>query len=146
MRFLFGMVFRRRWVVVIIILTSFAGVAGLDISQVLLIQIQSRYGMEAKSRIIQWQQLMGSLQGVSEAEKLMQVNAFFNRVEFVDDLYHWGEHDYWATPFEFLATDGGDCEDFSIAKYYTLIELGVPDEKLRLTYVKAVQLNRPHMV
>ena len=45
-----------------------------------------------------------------------------------------------------LATNGGDCEDFSIAKYFTLREMGVPEERMRLTYVKALQLDQAHMV
>ena len=45
-----------------------------------------------------------------------------------------------------LASNGGDCEDFSIAKYFTLRELGIPAEKLRLTYVKALKLDQAHMV
>jgi len=45
-----------------------------------------------------------------------------------------------------LASNGADCEDFSIAKYFALKELGVPIERLRITYVKAVQLNQAHMV
>ena len=45
-----------------------------------------------------------------------------------------------------LASNGGDCEDFSIAKYFTLREMGIPAERLRLTYVKALKLNQAHMV
>jgi len=74
------------------------------------------------------------------------VNDFFNQVRFISDEKHWKSTDYWATPVEFLSTNGGDCEDFSIAKYITLRELGVPDERLRITYVKALQLNQAHMV
>ncbi len=54
--------------------------------------------------------------------------------------------DYWATPIELLATHGGDCEDFAIAKYITLRALNIPDQKLRITYVKALDLNQAHMV
>ena len=53
---------------------------------------------------------------------------------------------YWATPIEFLGVNGGDCEDFAISKYITLLELGVPDKKMRITMVKAVTLNQYHMV
>jgi len=58
----------------------------------------------------------------------------------------WGVNNYWATPIEFIGVNGGDCEDYSIAKYYTLLELGVPDEKMRITMVRAVHLNQYHMV
>ncbi|HCR47360.1 MAG TPA: sulfate adenylyltransferase, partial [Marinobacter hydrocarbonoclasticus] len=62
------------------------------------------------------------------------------------DIRHWGQEDYWATPVELLTTNGGDCEDFSIAKYLTLRAMGVPDDQLRIIYVKALELNQAHMV
>ena len=77
---------------------------------------------------------------------LTLVNARLNRIRFVDDAVHWGQEDYWATPAESVASDGGDCEDFSIAKYFLLKELGVPVSRLRLVYVKAIRLNQAHMV
>ena len=52
------------------------------------------------------------------------------------DKNHWGKKDYWATPFEFMGTGAGDCEDYAIAKYFTLRKLGIPENKLRITYVK----------
>ena len=82
----------------------------------------------------------------NEKEKLALVNSFINQTRFVDDITHWGKQDYWATPVELLATNGGDCEDFSIAKYFTLREMGVPDERMRITYVKSLKLNQAHMV
>lgn len=79
-------------------------------------------------------------------ERLTLVNDFFNQLEFVDDLTHWGKDDYWATPQEMLVSGGGDCEDFATAKYFTLRQLNIPNEKLRLIYVKSLRLNQPHMV
>jgi predicted transglutaminase-like cysteine proteinase len=70
----------------------------------------------------------------------------YQQVEFVDDNFLWGLEDYWATPLEFLSKGAGDCEDYSIAKYFTLRELGVDDKKMRITYVKALELNQAHMV
>ena len=58
----------------------------------------------------------------------------------------WGVKDYWATPLEFLSRGAGDCEDYSIAKYFTLKELGVSEKKMRITYVKALKLRQAHMV
>jgi predicted transglutaminase-like cysteine proteinase len=65
---------------------------------------------------------------------------------FVDDFTHWGVEDYWASPAEFVASGGGDCEDYALAKYYALKELGVPIARLRITYVKATRINQPHMI
>jgi predicted transglutaminase-like cysteine proteinase len=58
----------------------------------------------------------------------------------------WGQEDYWATPVEFLIKGTGDCEDFAIAKYFTLKAMGLSDDKLKITYVKAIQYNIHHMV
>lgn len=81
-----------------------------------------------------------------EIEALQTVNSFFNRIPFLTDASHWGAEDYWATPAETVSSNGGDCEDYSIAKYFLLKEFGVPVERLRITYVKATKLNQAHMV
>ncbi|HWV13782.1 MAG TPA: transglutaminase-like cysteine peptidase [Cellvibrio sp.] len=73
-----------------------------------------------------------------EKKQIKSVNDFFNKhIRFVDDIYHWKQNDYWATPLETLGTGSGDCEDYTIAKYISLIQLGIPIERLRLIYVKA---------
>jgi predicted transglutaminase-like cysteine proteinase len=82
----------------------------------------------------------------AELEALQTANSFFNRIPFLTDAEHWSAEDYWATPAETVASNGGDCEDYSIAKYFLLKEFGVPIERLRITYVKAVKLNQAHMV
>jgi len=115
-------------------------------SPAFLQNIENQFGTPAKNRLLAWQQLVDSHQGESEWSVIHSVNDFFNQVRFISDKRHWHRDDYWATPVEFLATNGGDCEDFSIAKYFTLRELGVPDEHLRITYVKALELNQAHMV
>lgn len=107
---------------------------------------QKKYGALAADRLREWQKLVDNNQNKKEAEKLKLVNDFFNQVRFVDDIIHWKKKDYWATPVELLATDAGDCEDYSIAKYFTLKALGVPESKLYITYVKAIRLKQAHMV
>jgi predicted transglutaminase-like cysteine proteinase len=83
-----------------------------------------------------------------EVETLQIVNDAINRrIKWVDDKAHWGVDDYWATPAESIATAGGDCEDYSLAKYYMLKELGVPVSKLRITYVRLLtREGSAHMV
>jgi len=109
-------------------------------------KIGQRYGEMAERRLRAWQKLIIDIADLSEDEKLNQVNKFFNQVRFLDDIVHWKKTDYWASPVEFLVSNGGDCEDFSIAKYYTLRQVGVPMEKLSIAYVKALRLNQAHMV
>ena len=115
-------------------------------SEALIDSARELYGTAGAQRLIHWQNLLTYSQNLSEAQKLVEVNDFFNRMHFIRDIDHWGEEDFWATPAEFLASGAGDCEDYSIAKYFTLRELGVSDDKLRITYVKAVALNQAHMV
>lgn len=121
--------------------------AELLISEALLQRIEKEYDSDARQRVESWQQLMQESQALSEVEKLALVNDFFNNnVMFVDDILLWNKEDYWATPIEMLSIGAGDCEDYSIAKYFTLKQLGVNEDKLRITYVKAINLDQAHMV
>lgn len=108
--------------------------------------VESEYGSGARERVEEWDQLIRKHLDSSDREKLEVVNDFFNEIPYYSDYRMWGQEDYWATPIEMLAEQGGDCEDYSIAKYYTLIQMGVSDEKLRISYVKAIRLNQAHMV
>lgn len=112
----------------------------------------SRFGSGPVALFGDWQQVVSS-KATNDLDKLKRVNDFFNRrLAFDDDISVWGQSDYWATPVEMIGQGRGDCEDYSIAKYYSLIKLGIPVAKLRLVYVKAQQntLNGPmqqaHMV
>lgn len=100
----------------------------------------------ANLRIARWKRLIEEQQALPIEEQLVSVNEFFNELAFVDDMTHWGKEDYWATPEEMLATGGGDCEDFSLAKYFTLKQMKVPEERMRLMYVESLLLKQPHMV
>ncbi len=122
-------------------------VADLNISTRVLDNIEAQYNKFARQRVEDWQKLVDENKDLPEAEKLALVNQFFNtNVLFIDDIDLWNKKDYWATPLEMLSIGGGDCEDYSIAKYFTLKELGVDEDKLRITYVKAKELNQAHMV
>ncbi|HGY1086032.1 transglutaminase-like cysteine peptidase [Aeromonas salmonicida] len=109
---------------------------------------EETYGVRAGKRVTSWRTLVmqNRAAGLNERQKLEKVNQFFNRMRFLDDIKLWRKKDYWATPLEFLGAAGGDCEDFSISKYFTLLELGIPDEKMRMVYVKALDYNQFHMV
>ncbi len=112
-------------------------------------QAQALYGPlgEGQKRIDDWQQLLATQQSISELEQLNRVNRFFNqRMRYVEDIDLWHQVDYWETPIEALWKGAGDCEDYAIAKYFSLRHLGVASDKLRITYVKALRLNRAHMV
>lgn len=116
--------------------------------QALIDRSKALYGMDAAALVEHWSTLFQQ-NPLTEKNTLYEVNNFFNQnIQFVDDMESWGQEDYWATPLQTMGIQAGDCEDFSIAKYFTLLKLGFPAEKLRLTYVKA-QLDsgaQAHMV
>lgn len=73
-----------------------------------------------------------------ELQRLKDINDFFNRrLAFKEDSVVWGVPDYWASPLESLEKRAGDCEDYAIAKYFSLAATGVPTAKLRMVYVRA---------
>lgn len=110
---------------------------GLDFQR-LQQELQTRFNGAGEVIFNDWQLLLGRIQDAPESERIRRVNDFFNqRLAFDDDFSVWGQNDYWATPLESMAQGRGDCEDFTIAKYFSLLALGVPVNKLRLVYVRA---------
>ena len=75
--------------------------------------------------------LVKELNGKPMSEQIEAVNTFYNAVPYVEDMANYGMEDYWATPNQFLER-GGDCEDYSIAKYMTLKRLGVPESMMKI--------------
>lgn len=120
---------------------------GLEFELAILDKVEVKYGHASRQRLVIWNRLINSHLILSDLEKLQKVNDFFNEnTAFVDDSILWNTADYWASPIEFLLKGAGDCEDYSIAKYFTLVEMGVDENKLRINYVKALELNQAHMV
>lgn len=121
-----------------------------NISQSELNAIEKKYGPQAKTRVEIWDSMIQSSKNEKILTKLKNVNDFFNKITYKTDLKHWKKKDYWATPFEFMGTGAGDCEDYAIAKYFSLRNLGVDDDKLRITYVSYRKSNskyeQAHMV
>lgn len=98
----------------------------------------SRHGADTAQVVAHWRAMLSKLSTANEQEKIEKVNAYFNSLaRWEQDIDVWKRNDYWATPLELMARRAGDCEDFSIAKYMTLLLAGVDVEKMRITYVKA---------
>ncbi len=89
-----------------------------------------------------WNAMLSDMKGKSVKAQLDGVNSFFNRIRYVEDKDNWGKSDYWATPFEMLERKAGDCEDYAIAKYIALKELGVPESDMRVMIVEDRNLGR----
>ncbi|MBU3016047.1 transglutaminase-like cysteine peptidase [Poseidonibacter lekithochrous] len=120
------------------------------ISNSKLNSISVKYGTKAKSRVELWDNMLQASKNEKILNKLKNVNDFFNKIQYKTDSRHWKKKDYWATPYEFMGTAAGDCEDYAIAKYFSLRKIGVPDSKLRITYVKYIKtrskFEQAHMV
>ena len=114
-------------------------------SKKLISTLQKNYGARAAKRGTAWLKVLNK-QYESEHQKLVSTNRFFNQLRFTTDKKLWGQSNYWATPVEFIGVNAGDCEDFALAKYFSLLAIGVADDKLRIVMVKSLTLNQYHMV
>ncbi|MEW8436224.1 MAG: transglutaminase-like cysteine peptidase [Candidatus Thiodiazotropha sp.] len=119
---------------------------GIGLTAEVVAWAKQNFGDQAGERVASWHRLMQQGDQLDDVEKLRRVNDFFNQIPYQSDTELWGKEDYWATPLELLVHEGGDCEDYSIAKYFTLKEMGVAEDKLRIMYVKSIKLNQSHMV
>ena len=116
------------------------------VDDTVLIEAQKEHGKVAKNRLIKLVALLNTLQNATGIKKLTAINDFFNTVTYNSDMKTWNKKDYWATREEFLNMNEGDCEDYVIAKYFSLRQLNISEEKIFLTYVKAIKYKQSHMV
>ncbi len=113
----------------------------------LVANFEKKYGGQAVRRLNSLLEMMEKQVGLPEDQIVINVNNFFNQLEYRSDIKTWNKSDYWASRLEFLGKGQGDCEDYAVAKFLTMIQLGVPGEKLFLTYVRAVGFPEPaHLV
>jgi len=130
-----------------VVLASLA-VADWDFSLITR-RASSLYGpsTDGRHRVDEWRAMLSERKPASDLALLQRVNRFFNQeLRYVEDIDLWHVDDYWATPVEALWKGAGDCEDFAIAKYFSLRQRGMPAEKLLITYVKVLNPERAHMV
>ena len=127
----------RRLVTAVLAATVLAAAFGQAWDRERMARSAQRLGPRAVAAVKALQPLLAE-HGQDETALLMAINDFYNRrVVFTDDLTAWGEDDHWASPLEMLEKGQGDCEDYAIAKYFSLLAAGVPVNKLRLVYVRA---------
>ena len=117
-----------------------------SIAKALMDKIEREYGPIAKKRAFYLVQMMNEARDLDEMGKMEKENDFFNQTPYASDMQTWGISDYWATRYEFIGKDRADCEDYVIAKYFTLKELGVPTSKLYMTYAKSIRYKTAHLV
>ena len=92
-----------------------------------------------------WRSFLSELDGLAPIRQLRRINAFVNQTRYRSDSKVWGRSDYWAAPGEFFAR-GGDCEDYAIAKYYSLKSQGFAADDMRIVVLKDTARNLLHAV
>ncbi|QKF83103.1 transglutaminase-like cysteine peptidase [Halarcobacter ebronensis] len=107
---------------------------------------ESYYKKAIYLRLLEYIKLKKKVKDFELIKKLNYVNTFYNRILPVLDSQKYKVDDHWATPKEFLIQGNGDCEDYAIAKYFTLLEVGVPKDKLFFSIVKVRGETNYHMV
>lgn len=139
-----------RFALYLLISLSFWASGALLPDAATLARVREKFGEPAAERVRNWGDVMQRVRPMEELAQLEEINRFINQTPYVDDQQQWGTPDYWETPLELLTLNGGDCEDYALAKYFTLKSVGVPEAKLRVTYVKAwlpkARRMEPHMV
>ena len=132
--------------IVVAIHISVAGSEELFVNEAAMRNLATKYGAPARQRAETLNSMIGRLRAADDHTRLVEINRFFNQAQYRSDLQIAGVKDYWQTPLEFLGRFAGDCEDYVVAKYFALRAAGVDDQRLYLTYVKAVRQNVAHMV
>jgi predicted transglutaminase-like cysteine proteinase len=129
----------RLWLVVWLVAGSLCpGVATQAWDAERMLVSAKKLSPRAVAGVLALQPLLTQALDLEDGARLKLINEFFNRrVLFRDDMEVWGQIDYWASPLETLDKGAGDCEDYAIAKYFSLLAVGVPVAKLRMVYVRA---------
>lgn len=97
-------------------------------------------------RLAKYEEVKNKARNLDINKKLTQINLFINGSLAEFDNASMGIDDYWMTPKEFFIKGHGDCEDYVIAKYFTLLELGVKKENLYPAIVKVQGSASFHLV
>ncbi|WP_431589778.1 transglutaminase-like cysteine peptidase [Aquabacterium sp.] len=127
------------WLLRLAVLASLMlGAAGSAFESQKIMAAAQRMGPATSAQAQALIQEIAEVASVDEVSRLKRLNTFFNRrVDYREDREVWGQVDYWATPLEMLNKGAGDCEDYAIGKYLSLIAAGVSPAKMRLVYVRA---------
>jgi predicted transglutaminase-like cysteine proteinase len=111
-----------------------------------LLFIEKKHGHIAKNRILDYETMLKSLMPQSKSKQLMKINFYLNQLPTKIDIIDNKRADYWETPKEFLTYGSGDCEDYAIIKYFTLLKLGFSKDKLFMTTAYEKYSGQYHMI
>ncbi len=106
------------------------------IDATLVTHAEKKYNVFAKNRFLDIKtSLLKDLKNAQVMKKLNVVNTWVNQIRYASDKKVYKKRDYWATLYQFVGKGKGDCEDYTITKYYILKNLGVDIHRMKFAYV-----------
>ncbi|MEA2111024.1 MAG: transglutaminase-like cysteine peptidase [Campylobacterota bacterium] len=111
-----------------------------------LFDIHVKYSNISLNRINEFNQKLEQFKTFSKSKQLLHVNNYLNTFLPQYDAVIDKQEEHYKTPKEFLSIGYGDCEDYVIIKYFTLVELGFNAKKLFFAPVLERYSGYHHMV
>jgi predicted transglutaminase-like cysteine proteinase len=95
-------------------------------------------------------QLLGLIDKAGDTSgrgRIAKINRSINyAIRYVSDIRQHGVVDLWSPPLATIASGKGDCEDYAIAKYAALRQMGFGPDDLRLLLVRDRSVGLDHAV
>lgn len=115
-------------------------------AQVAQVQDQLQRSNHRDQALDYWTGLLQSVGDEKDVHQLSHLNSRINESADYEPLATIaGYADLWRSPLKLFGGQG-DCEDFAIAKYFSLIALGYPEKMLRLVVVQDTSRQVVHAV
>lgn len=92
-----------------------------------------------------WRSLVRRFRDLDRVGQMEAVNALVNKLPYVTDDKLYGRLDLWDDPLRFFG-QGGDCEEFALAKYALLWHLGFHPERMQVLAVTRLSDMTGHAV
>lgn len=86
---------------------------------------------------------LASYLGTNHEKRIAAINAEINKIPYLSDQTRFGVPDKWANPDDFVL-NGGDCEDFALAKYKFLAQVGLPVTQMYIIGVRSRHSGQAH--
>lgn len=92
-------------------------------------------------------QMISRTRALAREDQVAAVNLWVNqRLAYVSDQTLHGQSDRWSSASQSLSSGRGDCEDFAIAKYQILRELGITEQDIYLVIGRDRAVRADHAV
>src|SRR5450755_2370315 len=79
--------------------------------------------------------------------RLGEINRAINlAIRPMSDLAQYGQIDVWSSPLVTFTTGAGDCEDYAIAKFVALRQVGISPDDLRIVIMRDTIHGEDHAV